>query len=109
MNTRLRTVGMAAIAALSVLALAQDAVSLKRVQKVGETTKFTLKAELNMGGIEATYTGSITDKVTKVAENGNVTVETVSGDGKVVTGGQEITAGNKTTVTTTYKPTGEVV
>src|SRR5690349_11588653 len=36
MNIRLRTVGLAAVAALSVLAMAQDAISLKRVGKVGD-------------------------------------------------------------------------
>jgi flagellar basal body L-ring protein FlgH len=109
MKMRLRTFGLAAVAALSVLALAQDAVSLKRTAKVGDVIKFTLKADLTMSNFEGSYTGLLTEKVTKIDENGNIWIEGVSSDGKVTFGGNEIPINDVTAVTTVYKPTGEVV
>jgi hypothetical protein len=78
MRNGMRFIGLAAIAALSLTALAiQDGVILKRSGKVGDSAKFRMKAEVEMQGQSMTFSALLVEKVTKVAANGDLTVETV--------------------------------
>jgi hypothetical protein len=97
------------VMALSVAALAvQDAVSIKRVAKAGDSAKYRLKADIDFQGMEANFTALVLEKITKIETNGNYVVESTYSEGKVVFSGQEMDAPG-TTSTYTYKPTGEVV
>ena len=97
------------VMALSVAAFAvQDAVSIKRVAKAGDSAKYRLKADIDFQGMEATFTALVVEKITKIESNGNFIVESSYSEGKVVFSGQEMDAPG-TTSTYTYKPTGEVV
>lgn len=110
MNKRFNkaTVGLF-VAALSVAALAvQDAVTLKRDAKVGETIKLKLRADLVVMDQDATFEGLVTEKVTKVEPNGNYTVESTQSEGKISVGGQEMPA-DLQSQTFVYKANGELV
>lgn len=97
------------VAAISMTAFAvQDAITLKRVAKVGDTAKYRLKADVDIQGTEATFTELVTEKITKVEGSGNYTVETSHSEGKIVFGGQEMPA-DPSTQTFTYKSNGELV
>jgi hypothetical protein len=109
MNNRIKTLGLLAVAALSVVALAQDAIQLKRTVKAGEVTKYMIKADFNFGGTDASFSSVAIETVKKVDENGNFTIESKSSDAKVVVGGQENALPDNSSVTTTFKPTGEVL
>ena len=97
------------VAALSVAAWAvQDGINLKRTAKVGDSITFKLKADVEVGGMEANFTAKVVEKVTKVESNGNYTVESSQKEGKIQFGGQEMEA-PESTQTFTYKATGEVL
>lgn len=97
------------VAALSVAAFAvQDGVSLKRTAKVGDTATFRLKADVEIGGMEANFTAKVVEKVAKVESNGNFTVDSTQSEGKIMFGGQEMEA-PEMSQSFTYKATGEVV
>lgn len=97
------------VAALSVAAFAvQDAISLKRAAKSGESIKYRLKADVEIQGMEAAFSTLVTEKVTKVESNGNYVLESAQSEGKVNLSGQEMDVPG-TTQTFVYKPNGEVV
>ncbi len=97
------------IAALSVAAIAvQDGVSLKRVAKTGEAIKYRLKADLQVQGVEASFSTLSVEKITKVESNGNYVLETVQSEGKVSFSGQEMEM-PASTQSVTYKANGEVI
>jgi len=97
------------VAALSVAALAvQDGVNLKRAPKVGETTKYRLKGNVDMQGTDIPMSMLVTEKVTKVEDNGNYTVESAQSEGKVTTDSGEMDIPGST-ISTIFKTTGEVV
>lgn len=104
----LRFVGIAAVAALSVVALAQG-INLKRTAKVGDTAKYRLRADVDIAGTTASFTAVLTEKILKVEDNGNFIVESAQSDGKVSFGDQEMAAPAQSPSVTVYKPTGEVV
>ncbi len=111
MRNGLKIFGLAAVAALSLTALAvQDGVVLKRIAKSGDTMKFRLKAELEVQGTPVVLTGLINEKVTGVAANGNITVEQKTTDVKLDFGGSEMNPpATDDTTTTTYTPFGTIV
>jgi hypothetical protein len=83
--------GLAAVAALSLTALAVvDGVMLKRVAKVGDNAKYRMKADMEAEGQAITFTALLVEKVTKVAANGDITVESNQKDAKVNFGGNEM-------------------
>lgn len=104
MRNGLKLIGLAALAAASMTALAQqDSITLKRVAKVGEITKYRLSADSDYQGTAVNFTGLITEKVTKVSDNGDYTVESKTSEGKVSFGGNEMDAGDQSqgaTITT---------
>ncbi len=109
MNTFKKTSIGFVVAALSVVALAvQDGINLKRTAKVGDAAKYRLKADVDLSGIEATFTVLVSEKVSKVEPDGNYVVESTQSEGKISAGGQEMDAPTATQ-TFTYKATGEIV
>ena len=109
MRNGLKFIGLAAIAALSLTALAvQEGVVLKRSPKVGDLAKYRLKAEMDIQGQAAAVSALVTDKVTKVAENGDFTVESSTSETKVTIGGSDIDAPDHTE-TTVFSGANEVI
>lgn len=97
------------VAALSVAAFAvQDGIALKRTAKAGESIKYRLKADVDLGGTEAAFSTLVTEKVSKVESNGTYVIESSQSDGKVSFGGQEMEM-PASVQTITYKATGEIV
>lgn len=76
------------LAALSVAAFSQEASSLKRTPKVGDTAKLKLSAKFTMSLGEGTVEASIVQKTVKVGEDGSYVVEETT-NGKVMFGGNE--------------------
>ena len=92
MKTKFNALG-AAIVLLSASALtfaAVDGLSVKRQPKEGQAIKLRLKAELEIAGQQATYTGLVQQKVTKVEADGTYTEEEQQVQGKAKFGDQEI-------------------
>ncbi len=97
------------VAALSVAALAvQDGVNLKRAPKVGDTIKYRLKGTVDFGGTDVPMSMLVTEKIAKVEDSGNYTVESSQSEGKVEINGSETEIPGDT-VSTIFKATGEVV
>lgn len=111
MRNGMRFIGLAAVAAMALTALAvQDAVTLKRAPKVGETIKYHIKAELEipqMGAAEMNAT--ISEKVTKVSENGEYVIESSMAEGKVSFPGGEMDIPEQGATTTTFNALGAVL
>lgn len=106
---KLRNWGLVALVALAAVALAQDSFKLRRTPTVGETVTMRLTADVEVMGMNAVFTAKVTEKVTKVDENGNYTVESTQGEGKVKFGDQEMDAPAGTPTTTLYSAGGEVL
>jgi len=100
--------GLVAIAAIAVAA---DPITLKRTVTVGETLKYKLTASFDAGqvGSQATVTGDITNKITKIESNGNFDVESTQQNLKIDVGGQTIDGDSGTTKTTVMQPNGQLV
>ena len=97
--------------AAAVMAMSgQDAFKLLRVAKEGDTTKYKISASMQIQGSDVQYSASVAEKVTKVDEKGNYTVESTVSDGKIKFGDQEMPTGDagSTTVSKTT-PTGELI
>jgi hypothetical protein len=112
MRNGFRFIGMAAVAALSLTAMAlQDGIVLKRTAKVGDVEKFRIKAEMDFKGTPITYTGLITEKVVKVGADGEYTIESLNSEGKVAMSGTELDASSQGpgASTSTFKANGEIV
>lgn len=110
MRNGLKFLGMAAAAALTLTTMAaQDAVVIKRTAKVGDVAKYRMKAEMEAQGMPVSFTALISDKVIKVAENGDITTESSQVEGKVTFSGQEMEIPANGPSSTITHPTGEIV
>lgn len=113
MRNGFRFIGLAAIAALSLTALAaQEAIVLKRLAKAGDVEKYRMKAETQLAGGTAVFTGLITEKIVKVADDGQYSMESTTTENAVTFNGKEMPGAAKTTAdvaTITCKSNGEVV
>jgi hypothetical protein len=112
MRSSLRFIGLCSVAALSLTALAiQDATILKHVAKAGDIAKFRMQADIEFQGNAVTFKGLVTEKITKVAEDGQYTVESSTSEGKVTYAGTEKPTDGQGTApsVTVYKSTGEIV
>lgn len=109
----MKTVKLVSVGLLTVLAalsFAQGA-NLKRVAKVGDVTKFKIKADIEIQGMQAAFTSTMIEKVLKIEDNGNIHTESSQTDTKIKIGADEMDAGNdgggaQTTIST---PWGEVI
>ena len=72
-------------------ARASDGHPLRITASVGEVHKYRLTATVTLAGKEAHLTASVTDKVTKVDENGDITTEESRTNVKVEFDGREVT------------------
>jgi len=109
MKTKITKLSVLALAALSAAAFAADAITLTRKPKEGETTKYRMKAELELGGMPITFNGLLSEKVLKVEPNGAYSLETAQIEGKVSINGQEQDVPGTGSSTINYKGNGDVV
>ncbi|HWA82376.1 MAG TPA: hypothetical protein VG820_03010 [Fimbriimonadaceae bacterium] len=104
---------MAAVTALSLTALAaQDAILLKRIAKAGDIEKYRMKAETHVGDGTVVFTGLITEKVVKVTDDGQYSIESTTTDNAVSYNGKDMPGAAKgaaDVATFVCKATGEVV
>lgn len=106
---RIRNVGIAAIAVLAAIAVAQDGFKLRRTPKVGDEVVMKLSAEVDVMGMNATFNAKVKEKVTKVDENGDYTIESSQSEGKIKFGDQEMDAPDGGTTTTKYSANGAIL
>lgn len=66
--------------AVAPLAMAQDAVVLKRVAKEGDVAKYALKVETEISGAPVKFTANVIEKVMKVLADGTYTVSSEQED-----------------------------
>lgn len=97
------------IAALATTAFAADAYSIKRVAKVGDTLKFKLVVDADFGGTKLNLTGTVNEKVVKVAENGDITTESSQSDTVIKFGDQEMPMNDDSVQTTITNKQGLIL
>jgi len=85
---------------------AQEEYTLKLQVKEGDTFKYRFTMEMTFGEMSAVVTMNITTKVVKVDGDGNVVMESSSGDGMAKFGDQEMPIPPSPTTKTTFKPNG---
>ena len=103
-----RTLLLFAIALTSAFAAAQE-YTIKRQPKVGDSIRYQLKAELDLGTLQAVMTGISTEKVTKVEANGSFEIESTSTEGKVEIEGGTQPVKQPGPMLSTYGAMGELV
>jgi len=109
MQSLMRTACLAAVAVFAFAAGArQDGVILKRIAKVGDTIKYRMKADLDLKGSTVSLTSLITEKVTKVADDGTYTIDSKTTEGKVAYQGETTPQADGAT-TVTFKANGQLV
>jgi hypothetical protein len=106
---RIRNVGVIALAVVAAIAFAQDTFKLRRTVAVGDTVNMKLTANIEVMGMEALFTAKVTEKVVKVDANGDYTIESTQGEGKVKFGDQEMDAPGGSPTTTKYSAAGEIL
>ncbi|HRF60077.1 MAG TPA: hypothetical protein PLH94_09220 [Fimbriimonadaceae bacterium] len=77
------------LVALAIVAFAQEAVSLKRSAKLGDTAKYKMTVKVLFGDLEYSVTSANVVKVTKVAEDGAITSSSKQTDIKIKVKGME--------------------
>jgi len=92
------------------LAFAQDAVALKRIPKEGESAKYTLKVDTELGGMKIKFSAKVVEKVTKVNPDGTFVVSSEQHDIVLNVDGNDTAAPAEVggAVTTTYRTDGTV-
>ena len=92
------------VAALS-SATATDDVTLTRKAKVGDTSVYQLKVELEVQGMEIEFSASITERILKIADDGSITIEETTEDVMVMVNGGEMPQESEVS-TSTFGPSG---
>lgn len=100
---------LTACALLSLSAAIAQEYTLKLNVKEGDTFKYRMSMEIDFGGQNLLATTTITNKVLKVEENGNIQMESASGEMVIKFGDQEMPQPASPPTKITYKPNGEVV
>ena len=77
--------------------------------KEGNTFKYRSSMEIDFGGQPVFVTTTVTNKVVKVEENGNIQMESASSELTIKFGDREIPQPASPPTKITYKPNGEVV
>lgn len=102
--------------ALAVVAMAQDTALIEWKPKVGDSTKYriTVNASMDagMGPMDITFSSIITERILKIEDNKNVTVESTQSDFGLFVGGQDMSSmmsGQVIKALVVMKPNGEVV
>lgn len=105
---RTLTFGTAALVLAAVATASYQAITLAPTLKEGDVTKYSLKADITVAGMEAAFTGKVTEKVLKVEADGTYTVESTNSEGKVSLGGQEMEMPGGEPSVAVYKKGGEL-
>jgi hypothetical protein len=100
---------LTACALLSLSAAVAQEYTLKLNVKEGDTFKYRMSMEIDFGGQSVLATTTITNKVLKVEESGNVQMESASAEMVIKFGDQEMPQPAPPATRITYKPNGEIV
>jgi hypothetical protein len=100
---------LTACALMSLSAALSQEYTLKLNVKEGDTFKYRMTMEIDFGGQLVFVTTTVTNKVLKVEENGNIQMESGSSELVVKFGDQEMPQPASPATKITYKPNGEVV
>ena len=99
---------LTACALLSLSAAFSQEYTLKLNVKEGDTFKYRMSMEIDFGGQSVLATTTITNKVLKVEESGNVQMESASGEMIIKFGDQEMPQPAPPATKMTFKPNGSV-
>ena len=100
---------LTACALMSLSAAFSQEYTLKLNVKEGDTFKYRMSIEIDFGGQLVFVTTTVTNKVLKVEENGNIQMESASSELTIKFGDREIPQPASPPTKITYKPNGEVV
>ena len=103
-----RAMLLTACALLSLSAAIAQEYTLKLNVKEGDTFKYRMSMEIDFGGQSVLATTTITNKVLKVEESGNVQMESASGEMVIKFGDQEMPQPAPPATKMTFKPNGSV-
>jgi hypothetical protein len=99
---------LTACALMSLSAALSQEYTLKLNVKEGDTFKYRMSMEIDFGGQNLLATTTITNKVLKVEENGNIQMESASGEMVIKFGDQEMPQPAPPATKMTFKPNGAV-
>jgi len=99
---------LTACALMSLSAAFSQEYTLKLNVKEGDTFKYRMSIEIDFGGQPVFVTTTVTNKVLKVEENGNIQMESASSELTIKFGDQEIPQPASPPTKITYKPNGSV-
>lgn len=105
MKTRFTAV-MSALALTALALAAFDGFTIKKTPKVGDTHKYKQLGKFDVQGQSLEFEAIATDKVTKIDDKGNYSIEENTSDVKI--NGMDTPTGQPAT-TTTYNPKGEII
>ncbi len=100
---------LTACALMSLSAALSQEYTLKLNVKEGDTFKYRSSMDIDFGGQSVLATVTITLKVLKVEENGNIQMESASGETVIKFDDQEMPQPAPPATRITYKPNGEIV
>jgi len=103
-----RTTLLMACALMSLSAALSQEYTLKLNVKEGDTFKYRMTMEIDFGGQLVFVTTTVTNKVLKVEENGNIQMESGSSELVVKFGDQEMPQPASPATKITFKPNGSV-
>ncbi|MGQ9900764.1 MAG: hypothetical protein ACUVR1_00955 [Fimbriimonadales bacterium] len=103
-----RAMLLTACALLSLSAATSQEYTLKLNLKEGDTFKYRMSMEIDFGGQSVLATSTITNKVLKIEENGNIQMESASGEMIIKFGDQEMPQPAPPATKMTFKPNGSV-
>lgn len=94
------------VAAVAAFAVAQDAFSLKRSAKVGDTQKYKIEVKADFGGQMIEFSATSVEKVVKVEADGALHVESSQAEAKVKFGDNEMEVPDQEATTMIYNADG---
>ncbi|MGQ9657510.1 MAG: hypothetical protein ACUVV1_06360 [Fimbriimonadales bacterium] len=103
-----RAMLLTACALLSLSAATSQEYTLKLNLKEGDTFKYRMSMDIDFGGQSVLATSTITNKVLKIEENGNIQMESASGEMIIKFGDQEMPQPAPPATKMTFKPNGSV-
>lgn len=109
MRHRATTTILSVLAVAAMAASAGQAVTLKRVPKVGEKATFKMKIDVNVQGMAINVSFDVIDTISKVNEDGSYVMTEVNTNQLVTMDGQILEEGGEDEVATyTYNPDGSI-
>ncbi len=109
MKRAMKAVALSSVFAFALsLAPAQE-YTLKLNPKEGDTFKYRMSMDIDFGGMSVNASTTITNKVLKIEENGNIVMESSSSEMIVKFGDSEMPQPASPPTRVTFKPNGEMV